>query len=229
MKILLIEDEEIIHNTILDNLEFEGYKVDSALDGETGLNLSLTGQYDLVLLDLMLPELGGITILKEIRKKHIDVPVIILTAKTEEHAKLEGFREGADDYICKPFSLPELLARIKAVAKRLIIKDDCLKIVKIGNGIFDFNSYKFKLNNKEYNCNKYEILILKLLSSMPGKIFSRSDIMHFVWGADVFPTDRTIDNYILKLRKKLEKCALHSSYEVLESIYGVGYKLNLEK
>lgn len=226
MKILVIEDDGVIHDTLVDNLTFEGYEVDSAYDGEAGYKLSLENQYDLILLDLMLPFIKGMDILKNIRKKHIDTPVIILTANNEEHTKLEGFRVGADDYVCKPFSLPVLIARIKAISRRNVATEKVTNIT-IGKGFFDFDKYIFKINNREEECAKYEILILKLLSSKPGKVFSRDEILHYAWGADVFPTDRTVDNYILKLRKKLGACIDIPPAKILETVYGVGYRLNI--
>jgi DNA-binding response OmpR family regulator len=150
MKILLIEDEEVIHESLIDNLTYEGYEIDSAYDGYSGLNLALKRSYDLIILDLMLPKIEGMEILKKIRQKHIDVPVIILSAKTEEFTKLEGFREGADDYVCKPFSLPELLARIKVITKRRVAQTVVNSFV-FGKGTFDFNSYMLKSKKKKKN------------------------------------------------------------------------------
>ena len=229
MKILLIEDDEIINNAIVDNLLFEGYEIDSSFDGKEGLDYALKKLYDIIIIDLMLPRIYGLDILKKIRDKDNEIPIMILTANKDECTKLEGFRFGADDYICKPFSLPELLARIKAILKRRVTKKISSKenTLKIGKGIFNFDNYTFIINNKVIECSKYEMLILKLFSTNFDKIYSRDEILHFAWGADVFPTDRTIDNYIMKLRKKLNICIDSASSNIIESIYGVGYRLNM--
>jgi len=228
MNILIVDDDELLHSMVRDKLEFEGYEVTSAYSGISGLDALKINRFDLILLDMMMPGLTGIEFIKKLRSTDNDVPVIMLTSVTQAEEKVNAFKTGADDYLCKPFYDEELIARIRAVLKRsgsVITESSGLEI---GSGYFDFKRHLLTIGNDVIECRKYETLILRLLSSAEGKIISRDEILHYAWGSEKFPSDRTIDNYIVMLRKKVSMCLPDLSSDViLESVYGSGYRLNL--
>ena len=224
--ILIVEDEPAMLSGLKDNLEFEGYHVDTAIEGESGLNKILNNNYSLVLLDVMLPNLSGFDICKKVRNDGIKTPIILLTAKGEEIDKVLGLEFGADDYITKPFGLRELLARIKAVLRRT---DDSNNnkannnIISIGNLKVNFNNYEAFINNEQIKLSFKEFEILHYLWDKRNSIVSRDDILNDVWGNDYQPTSRTIDNFILKLRSKIENDPNRA--KIILTVHGVGYKL----
>lgn len=224
-KILIVEDEENMRIGLRDNLEFEEFDVEVAEDGEKGLNKILDNRYDLIILDVMLPKISGLEVCKTIRKKGITTPIIILTAKGEEIDKVLGLELGADDYVTKPFSLRELLARIKAILRRSenILQEDESREIKIGNLIIDFPGYKAKLNGKLVQMSHKEFDILYFLWKKRNTTVSRDDLLTEIWGYDETPTTRTVDNFILKLRQKIEKDSNHP--QIILTVHGVGYKL----
>ena len=207
-KILIIEDEPNMRMGLKDNLEFEGYDVDIADDGETGLNKIIDNDYSLVLLDVMLPKMSGFDVCKTVRKKGLTTPIILLTAKGEEIDKVLGLELGADDYVTKPFSLRELLARIKAVLRR---KEDFKggdsksKILKIGNLDINFSSYSAFEDGSPIQLSHKEFEILNHLWKHRNSTVSRDNLLSEIWGYDENPTTRTVDNFILKLRQKIER------------------------
>jgi DNA-binding response OmpR family regulator len=223
-KILIIEDEPNMSRGLRDNLEFEGYDVDIAGDGVTGLNRILTQHYDLILLDVMMPEMSGFDVCKKAREKGVDSPIIVLTAKSEEIDKVLGLELGADDYMTKPFSVRELLARIKAILRRRSNPTE-KELVRIGKLSVNFNAFSaedpagsVRMSHKEYS-------ILKYLVERKNEIISRNELLEKVWGYDESPTTRTVDNFIVKLRHKIEDDP--NSPKIILTVHGTGYKLIL--
>ena len=224
-KILIVEDEPDMRTGLKDNLEFEGYEVDFAEDGETGLKNILEGDYDLVLLDVMLPKMSGFDVCKTVRKKGNSIPIILLTAKGEEIDKVLGLELGADDYVTKPFGLRELLARIKAVLRRGEEKSlkEKKSFVNIGRIEVNFSTYNALENGLAVQMSHKEFEILSYLWSNKNSTVSRDDLLNNVWGYDESPTTRTVDNFILKLRQKIEKDSEHP--KIILTVHGIGYKL----
>lgn len=230
MKILIIDDDELIHNIITDRLSLDGYEIFSAHSASMGIVLISKTQFDIILLDIRMPGMNGLDFMNLLRSTNHNIPVIILSSISEEETKITAFKIGADDYMVKPFSTPELEVRIKAILKRTADKTEEKKGITIGSGYFDFQKYIFSAGETEEESSKYEILILKLLSSAEGKVFTRDDILHFAWGAEKYPSNRTIDNYIVRLRDKIKRCFNEDlSSDIIESVYGSGYRLNLSK
>ncbi len=225
-KILIIEDEQNMRLGLKDNLEFEGYKVDLAEDGKIGFTKILENKFDLIILDVMMPGMSGFDVCKNIRKAGITTPVILLTAKGEEIDKVLGLELGADDYVTKPFSLRELLARVKAILRRgESFSASENKAVKIGKLEVDFKGYKAKGNKKEVQMSHKEFEILYYLWKKRDTTVSRDDLLTEIWGYDETPTTRTVDNFILKLRQKIEFDPNHP--KIILTVHGVGYKMVL--
>jgi DNA-binding response OmpR family regulator len=227
-KILIVEDEINMVNGLKDNLEFEGYEVDTATEGRTGLQKILQFRYDLILLDIMLPEISGLDICKSARKEGINTPIIVLTAKGEEIDKVLGLELGADDYITKPFSLRELLARIKAILRRALNENqgsDESEFAIIGHLKVNFKNYQVFEGQSEIKMSHREIEILHYLYKNAGKIIHRDDLIVNVWSIDYDITTRTVDNFILKLRQKIE--ADSNNPKIILTVHGMGYKMIL--
>jgi two-component system alkaline phosphatase synthesis response regulator PhoP len=222
-KILIIEDEEDLVKGLKLNLADEGYEVDWAADGEEGLRKALEERSDLIILDIMLPEMNGLDICRELRKKNISIPIIMLTAKGEEIDKVLGLEIGADDYMTKPFSIRELLARIKAHLRReKREKKTVPEVYRFGDVEIDFTHFKVKRKDKELDLTSLEIEILRYFISHREEVVTREALLDKIWGYEKFPTTRTIDNHILKLRKKIERDPSHPEY--ILSVYGEGYR-----
>ena len=223
-KILVVEDEPNMSRGLKDNLEFEGYEVDVAENGAAGLNLIRSTPYALIVMDVMMPEMSGLDVCKKVREAGIAVPIILLTAKSEEIDKVVGLELGADDYITKPFSLRELLARIKAVLRRNNESPPKNgEQFSIGKLRLNFGSYTaedtagiVKMSHKEY-------AILKYLHQRKNEIVSRNDLLENVWGYDESPTTRTVDNFIVKLRHKIEQDP--NDPKIILTVHGTGYTL----
>ncbi|MCB0289606.1 MAG: response regulator transcription factor [Calditrichaeota bacterium] len=225
-KILIVEDEPQMRMGLRDNLEFEGYTVDTAEDGRVGLEKILENPYDLILLDVMMPHLSGFDVCKKAREKGIRTPVIMLTAKGEEIDKVLGLELGADDYITKPFSLRELLARIKAVLRRAGEAGNAPEAsgeVTIGNLTVDFSTYDAYMDERAEPMSHKEFELLKYLWQHQGQTVSRDELLNEVWGYEEFPTTRTVDNFILKLRKRIESDPARPRF--ILTVHGIGYKL----
>jgi DNA-binding response OmpR family regulator len=224
-KILVVDDEQNMRTGLKDNLEFEGYEVDTANDGEQGLKKILENSYNLIILDVMMPKKSGFDVCKEVRKAGITTPVILLTAKGDEIDKVVGLEIGADDYVTKPFSLRELLARVKAILRRgeNLVMNDSAREVKIGKLEIDFNGYKATSKNKDVQMSHKEFEILHYLWKRRNSTVSRDDLLTEVWGYDENPSTRTVDNFILKLRQKVEIDSNHP--QVILTVHGIGYKL----
>jgi DNA-binding response OmpR family regulator len=227
-KILIVEDEVNMVNGLKYNLEFEGYDVDSALEGLTGLEKILNNQYDLILLDIMLPEISGFDICKTARKEGINTPIIMLTAKGEEIDKVVGLELGADDYITKPFSLRELLARIKAILRRSPAGKDengDQDFVPLGKIKVNFKNYVAFEGTSEVKMSHKEFEVLHYLYMKAGKVIQRDDLMIDVWGIEFDISTRTVDNFILKLRQKIEVDP--NNPKIILTVHGMGYKMIL--
>jgi DNA-binding response OmpR family regulator len=227
-KILIVEDEINMVKGLKDNLEFEGYEVDTALEGRTGLQKIMQAKHDLVLLDVMLPEISGFDICRSARKEGISTPIILLTAKGEEIDKVLGLELGADDYITKPFSLRELLARIKAILRRSPLDKGSAaqtEFVTIGNIRVNFKTYSALDSSGEVKMSHKEFEVLNYLNRNAGKIIHRDDLICDVWGIEFDISTRTVDNFILKLRQKIEIDP--NNPKIILTVHGMGYKMIL--
>jgi DNA-binding response OmpR family regulator len=226
-RILVIEDEQSIGLAVRDELEFEGYDVDLIEDGSAGLQAVLDDPPDLIVLDLMLPGMSGFEICRELRRRELTTPIVILTARAQEVDRVRGLDLGADDYLVKPFSLAELLARIRAVLRRVAISDPhgasppCLELAGLR---VDSKKHLVLKHNREVNLTFKEFKLLELLLRSPGEVISRDEFLDRVWGKEVFVTHRTVDTHISALRKKIEDNPEEPSY--ILSVRGVGYKFN---
>ena len=222
-KILIIEDEHDLVKGLKINISDEGFEVDWADNGTEGLRKAIEESPDLIILDIMLPGMNGLDVCRELRRKNIATPVIMLTAKGEEIDKVVGLEIGADDYMTKPFSIRELIARIKArlrSAEREIKTE--LKSYSFGDIEIDFTSFKARRKGQEMEFTSLEMGILRYFITHRGEVISRNDLLDKIWGYESYPTTRTIDNHILKLRKKIEDDPSHPSY--ILSVYGGGYR-----
>jgi len=223
-KILIIEDDISILRGLKDNLTFEGYQVMEALNGKEGLKLALEKKLDLLLLDLMLPGMNGYEICRKLKKEKPELPIIMITARGSEMDKVSGLDIGADDYVTKPFSLPELMARIRAVFRRYQPKTDIGEQYSFGKVLLDFKKYQAFVDNKEVKLSSKEFAIMEYFIAHEGEVVQRYDLLEEVWGYEVTPTTRTVDNFILALRKKLEENPSEPKY--ITSIRGVGYRFS---
>ena len=226
-KILIVEDELQMARALKDNFEVEGHDVIIANDGESGLSQILNGKFDIILLDVMLPKMSGFEVCKTIRQKKINTPVIMLTAKGEDYDKVMGLEYGADDYVTKPFSLIELLARVKAVLRRgatpITSGSGSTSTAIIGKLKIDFITYTAFINDCAVKMSHTEIEILKYLWQRKNETVKREDILKQVYGIDGEITSRTIDNFIVRLRQKIEIDA--TSPRIILTVHGLGYKL----
>ena len=222
-KILIIEDQEDLVKGLILNLEDEGYEVDYALDGKEGLGKALKEKPDLILLDIMLPGMNGLEICKELRQNKMDIPIVMLTAKGDEIDKVIGLEIGADDYISKPFSIRELLARVKAHLRRENRGGESVaEVVQLETLKIDFGQFKIIRKDAEIGLTSLEVDVLRYLIGHDGKVVSRDDLLDKIWGYEKYPTTRTIDNHILKLRKKIEIDPNHPRH--ILTVYGGGYR-----
>lgn len=224
-KILIVEDEPAMQLGLKDNLEFEGYTIDTASEGDRGLEKINTNQFDLVLLDVMLPNMSGFDVCKNARASGIKTPIILLTARGEEIDKVLGLELGADDYVTKPFSVRELLARIKAILRRSEGQADQINSgsVAIGRLTINFHSYVAMEDDKEIKLSHKEFEILHYLIDHSNQVVSRYDLLEKIWGYDEQPTTRTVDNFIVRLRQKIETNP--NAPKIILTVHGTGYKL----
>ncbi|HHX54835.1 MAG TPA: response regulator transcription factor [Clostridiales bacterium] len=222
IRVLVVDDEKLILKGIRYSLEQDGMDVDSAYDGEEALELARANKYDIILLDIMLPEMTGYEVCQNIRG-FSDVPIIMLTAKSDDMDKILGLEYGADDYITKPFNILELKARIKAILRRNRKHKEkaSSKKITIGKLILDIESRRVFINDEEVNLTAKEFDLLKLLIQNPNKVYSRDDLLNLVWGYD-YPGDvRTVDVHVRRLREKVENNPSDPKY--IHTKWGVGY------
>ncbi|WP_291579585.1 response regulator transcription factor [Clostridium sp. UBA6640] len=225
MRILMVEDEKYMAEAIEQVLKKNNYSVDLAFDGEYGLDCGLSGIYDIIILDIMLPKMDGIGVLKELRKNGIEVPVILLTAKGETEDKVIGLDSGADDYLAKPFKTEELMARLRALSRRKneLIKDNILQYVDI-----ELNPLTLTLScgSKEFKLTLKECQLLELLIKRKYIIISKDSIIEKLWGYETCAEDNNVEVYISFLRKKLSRI---KSQVIIQTVRGAGYVLNTAK
>ena len=221
-KILIIEDEKDMVTGLKFNLEARDYAVITAFDGEAGYQKALEEMPDLVILDLMLPRLNGYEVCKRLKKEIPELPIIMLTAKSQEAEIVTGLELGADDYITKPFSVLELLARIKALFRRIKSGSEIPEVHRFGNLEINFKKYEARKKGNPLKLSPREYELLKCFIEREGEIVSRDELLKQVWGYDSFPNTRTIDAHISKLRHKIEDNP--EEPKLIVTIHGIGYK-----
>ena len=221
-----MEDEENLHEALKLNLELEGYEVSSAFDGASALKTVQGEYFDLIILDVMLPEMDGINVTESIRLTNNEVPILILSVKNTSADRVLGLKKGADDYLTKPFNLEELLLRVQKLIeknKKLQDKDTLGNTYSFGNNAIDFKAQEaVTRSGKQIQLSKKEAMLLKLLIENKNEVVPREKILQVVWGYNVYPTTRTIDNFILSFRKYFEEDSRNPKY--FHSVRGVGYK-----
>ena len=224
-RILIADDDENVHRSLNPYFKREGYQILSAHDGEEALDYVQKMCPDIVLLDIMMPKMDGLVVCREIRKES-NLPIIMLTAKGEEFDKLLGLELGADDYITKPFSPREVLARVKAVLRRMheMKEQDQGAHLVVGNLDIDMGAFIVKLNNKVVPCTPKETEILWTLASNPGMVFSREHLLQSIWGYDFLGDTRAVDSHIKRIRAKL--CAEGNGWDI-KTVWGVGYRFEV--
>jgi len=220
--ILVVEDDPNIRIGLEDNLDLEGYQVLSTPDGVKGLKSALENDIDLLILDIMLPGMNGYEICRKVKAEKPELPVIMLTARGSEMDKVAGLDIGADDYITKPFSLPELLARVRAAFRRIKKEPGPLASYKYGDVFLDFQNFQAFFKDSEVSLTNKEFEIMAYFINHENKVIHRHDLLNEVWGYEAMPTTRTVDNFILNLRKKLEENPSKPKHII--SVRGIGYR-----
>ncbi|MDG0813141.1 response regulator transcription factor [Cohnella rhizosphaerae] len=232
-RILVVDDEERIRRLLRMYLEKEGYVIEEAEDGETALKLALQEEYDLIVLDLMLPGIDGMEVCARLRQSKA-TPVIMLTAKGEEVNRVQGFEAGADDYVVKPFSPREVIFRIKAILRRSSATAFLSKELNTSNNIvfphlvIEHDAHRVTAGGQEVNLTPKEYELLHYLASSPDKVFSREDLLKDVWNYDFFGDLRTVDTHVKRLREKLNRVSTEAA-AMITTVWGVGYKLEVAK
>ncbi len=225
-RILIAEDDPSIRTGLIATLESEGYEVEAAKDGVAAVRLFNKGKFGLVLLDIMMPEMNGYDVCREIRKHDAKTPVIMLTAKGEEIDKVLGLELGADDYVTKPFGIHELLARVAAAIRRSVVvtenKDKEPDRFSVGDWVVNAKTFEATNNNQTVPLTARELALLRYFHQHPGVVLTRDDLLNRVWGIDYLGTTRTLDQHIAQLRKKIE--ADPASPHIIQTVHGVGYR-----
>ncbi|WP_236606296.1 response regulator transcription factor [Sandaracinus amylolyticus] len=222
-RILLVEDDPAIALGLVDSLEFEGFAVTHARTGHEGIQLARSEHPDCIILDLMLPDTNGYRVCEQIRAHDTLVPILMLTARSQEADKIRGLDAGADDYVTKPFSVGELVARIRAIFRRTTRAQITEAPIRIGTASIDPAAQTMKRGRETTSLSFYEVQLLKYLFERAGQVVSREELLDKVWGVEGSPTNRTIDNFIVKLRKKIEPNPEKPAH--ILTVYGLGYKL----
>ena len=221
-RILVVEDDPAILRGLHETLKRESYEVLTAADGETGYRLVREKSPDLVILDLMLPKLSGYEICRKMRLDGVHTPILMLTARGDEGDRVLGLDLGADDYVSKPFSLRELMARVRALLRRARAEPALLNELRVNDATIDFRSYEAQKGGEPFEMTRREFQVLRVLASRPGEVISRSELLDQVWGLDAYPTTRTVDNHVASLRAKLESNPAEPAH--ILTVRGVGYK-----
>jgi len=224
-RILVIEDELPMRTALMDCLSGEGYRVIVAADGETGFEKALHDTPDLIVLDIMMPRLDGFALCAELRRGNKLMPVLMLTAKGSVEDRVKGLDAGADDYLVKPFSRDELLARVRALLRRTTGALRPQRELVLGNVRIDFLQQRAWRGNEEVHLTTKELAMLSLMAAVPGEAVSRDRFLDCVWGYTAFPTTRTVDKHIVSLRNKLEESP--ESPRWIKTVFGVGYRLDM--
>ncbi len=225
-RIIIIEDDRAILRGLKDNLEYEPYEVLTATDGEQGYRLIKEQSPDLIVLDLMIPRMDGYELCRKVRSEGITTPILMLTARGEEMDRVHGLDIGADDYVTKPFSVPELLARIRAILRRARPPTALPENLRFDDVVVDFTCFEARKAKQTLKLSRKEFGVLRLLAAREGQVVTRNEMLDEVWGHESYPTTRTVDNHIASLRSKLEDDP--SNPRRLITVHGVGYKLVLE-
>ena len=222
-RILIVDDEINLAEGIRENLEIEGYETEVAHDGEQGLEKLRSGNYDLVLLDVMMPRLDGLQVCSRLRETGDQTPVLFLTVRNDADDRIRGFEAGGDDYLSKPFHLRELLLRVAAILKRSAWYSDKQTTLSFAGNEVDFRTYQARAwDDSAHNLTHKEAMILKLLAEKAGQIVTREEVLDRVWGYEVFPSTRTVDNFIVRLRKRFERNPEAPAH--FHTVRGVGYR-----
>jgi DNA-binding response OmpR family regulator len=221
-RILVVEDDAAILRGLRDNLAAESYEVITAADGAEGYRLARESKADLIILDLMLPKLSGYEICRKLRDEGSRVPILMLTARGDEADRILGLDLGADDYVSKPFSVRELLARVRAILRRCDPQVACPEHLAFGDIVVDFPQFEARKNGQPVEMTPKEFGVLRYLAARAGKVVRREELLEEVWGYENYPTTRTVDNHIASLRAKLEADAAEPRH--LLTVHGVGYK-----
>lgn len=225
-RILVVEDDPGLADGIRENLELEGYRTEHAADGREALDRALGGDFDLIVLDVMLPSLDGFEICQRLREAGRDVPVLFLTAKGDPRDRIAGLEAGGDDYLSKPFHLQELLLRVAAIVRRRKWSETLAEAeaqLSFAENEVDFRTYRGKSwDGREHDLTQKEAMILRALADREGEVVSREEILEKVWGYEVFPSSRTIDGFIVRLRKRFERKADAPVH--FHTLPGVGYR-----
>ncbi|MEK7949425.1 response regulator transcription factor [Luteolibacter soli] len=224
MRLLVIEDEAPMRTALVETLKAEGYRVLAAEDGVSGLELACTEAFDLILLDVMMPGLDGFAVCRELRKRGRTMPVLMLTAKGQVDDRVEGLDNGADDYLVKPFSLKELLARVRALLRRREREETVGDDFRIGPAVIDFPKRQLLRGEVRHELSEKEAGMLRLLATHAGEVVSREKFLDVVWGYHAYPSTRTVDNFIATLRAKLEEDPANPRH--LITVRGAGYRLD---
>ena len=225
-QIIVIEDDRAILRGLKDNLECESYEVLTATDGEQGYRLIKEHNPDLIVLDLMMPRMSGYELCQKVRSEGMTTPILMLTARSEEMDRVHGLDIGADDYVTKPFSVPELLARIRAILRRAQPSTALPENLRFDDVIVDFTCFDAKKAKQALKLSRKEFGVLRFLAGRAGQVVTRNELLDEVWGHESYPTTRTVDNHIASLRAKLEDDPSEPRH--LITVHGVGYKLVLE-
>lgn len=221
-KVLVVEDDPGILRTVADNLRFEQYDVTTATDGETAYALYEKNQPDLIVLDLMLPRMSGLDLCRKLRAEDVQIPVLMLTARSQEADRVRGLDLGGDDYVTKPFSMPELMARVRALLRRTMTAPGAPDALKFGHAQVDFERYAAHRRGRPVEMTRKEFALLRFLASRKNTVVTRDEILNKVWGLESYPVTRTVDNHIASLRSKLESNPAHPAH--IQTVHGVGYK-----
>lgn len=219
---LVVEDDPGIMRTVADNLRFEQYEVVTATDGETAYLLQQHEQPDLIVLDLMLPRMSGLELCRRLRTEDVQVPVLMLTARSEEADRVRGLDCGGDDYVTKPFSVPELMARVRALLRRASSPPGVVETLRFGQVEVDFRRYAARRRGQPVDMTRKEFALLRFLASRGDTVVTRDEILNKVWGFESYPVTRTVDNHISSLRAKLETDPARPVH--IQTVHGVGYK-----
>ncbi len=221
-RILIAEDDTDMAMGLKDNLQFEGYEVLVAADGEAALQSAIESSPDLILMDIMMPKMDGLEVCRRIRESGYTLPILMLTAKSQEIDIVRGLEVGADDYVTKPFSIRELLARVKAALRRTGAGKGLSKILRIGEATVDLVKGKVERAGETYSLGHFEMEILKILVENTEQPVERNKLLDVIWGLEGFPATRTVDNHIVSLRRKIEPDPKHPRHIV--TIHSIGYK-----
>jgi DNA-binding response OmpR family regulator len=221
-KVLVVEDDPGILRTVADNLRFEQYEVVTATDGESAYRTQQTEQPDLIVLDLMLPNMSGFELCKRLRAADVQVPVLMLTARDEEADRVRGLDTGGDDYVTKPFSIPELMARVRALLRRSASANGHLDAIRFGDVTVNFRRYVAERAGHRVDMTRKEFALLRFLASRQDTVVTRDEILNKVWGFESYPATRTVDTHIAGLRAKLEADPARPVH--IQTVHGVGYK-----